>query len=70
MQIDCHDSAQYKLSWHSLAPLVKMKTISTAGGRGVVLPIMAYTGLEDSAQVGYVPFQALVGKYMKGQGFH
>ena len=47
-----------------------MKTISTAGGRGVVLPIMAYTGLEDSAQVGYVPFQALVGKYMKGQGFH
>ena len=34
MQIDCHGSAQYKLSWHSLAPLVKMKTISTAGAGG------------------------------------
>ena len=41
MQIDCHSSAKYKLSWHSLALLVKMKAISTAGG---VLPIMAYTG--------------------------
>ena len=34
MQIDCHSSAKYKLSWHSLAPLVKIKTISTAGGGG------------------------------------
>ena len=34
MQIDCHSSAQFKLSWHSLAPLVKIETISTAGGGG------------------------------------
>ena len=67
MQINCHGSTQYKLSWHSLAPLVKMKTISTAGG---VLPIMAYTGGGGEAPPKEVPFQALVGKYMKGQGFH
>ena len=47
-----------------------MKTISTAGGGGVVLPIMAYTRGGYSAQEGYVPIQALVSKYMKGQGFH
>ena len=47
-----------------------MKTISTAGGGGGVLPLMASTGGGDSAQEGYVPFQALVGKYMKGQGVH
>ena len=68
MQIDCHISAQHKLSWHSLAPLVKMKTISTAGGGGVVLPIVAYTG--GRLRPRGVPFQALVGKYMKGQGFY
>ena len=67
MQIDCYGSAQYKLSWHSLAPLVKIKTISTAGGR-VVLPIMAYTG--ERLHPRGVPFQALVGEYMKGQGFY
>ena len=45
-----------------------MKTISTAGGG--VLPIMAYTGGGGEAPPKEVPFQALVGKYMKGQGFH
>ena len=67
MQIDCYGSAQYKLSWHSLEPLVKIKTISTDGG-GVVLPIMAYTGGRIHPRG--VPFQALVGEYMKGQGFY
>ena len=42
MQIDCHGSAQYKLSWHSSAPLVKIKTIRTTGGRGGGTP---YNGL-------------------------
>ena len=48
-----------------------MKTISATGGGGgdgVVLPIMAYTG--GRLRPRGVPFQALVGKYMKGQGFH
>ena len=69
MQINCHGSAQYKLSGHSLASLVKVKTISTAGGEGmVVLSIIAYMG--GRLRPRRVPFQALVGKYMKGQGFH
>ena len=68
MQIDCHISAQYKLSWHSLAPLVKMKTISTAGGGGGVTPYSGLYGGEAPAKRG--TFQALVEKYMKGQGFY
>ena len=71
MQIDCYGSAQYKLSWHSLEPLVKIKTISTAGvggGGGGVLPIMAYTG--GRLHPRGVPFQALEGEYMKGRGFY
>ena len=45
-----------------------MKTISTAGGGGT-----PYNGLYrggGEAPPKEVPFQALVGKYMKGQGFH
>ena len=34
----------------------------------MVLPIMAYMG--GRLRPRGVPFQALVGKYMKGQGFH
>ena len=47
-----------------------MKTISTAGagGGGVILPIMAYTG--GRLHPRGVPFQALVGEYMKAQRFH
>ena len=45
-----------------------MKTISTDGGGGT--PYNGLYGGGDSAQEGYVPFQALVGEYMKGQGFH
>ena len=68
MQIDCHGSAQYKLSWHSLAPLVKMKTISTAGGGGGGTPYDGRYG--GRLRPRGVPFQALVGEYMKGQEFH
>ena len=68
MQIDCYGSAQYKLSWHSLEPLVKIKTISTAGGGGGGTP---YNGLYGGRiHPRGVPFQALVGEYMKGQGFY
>ena len=34
----------------------------------MILPIVAYTG--GIFRPRGVPFQALVGKYMKGQGFH
>ena len=48
-----------------------MKTISTAGGGGGGTPYNGlYPGGGYSAQEGYVPIQALVSKYMKGQGFH
>ena len=53
MQIDCYGSAQYKLSWRSLEPLVKIKTISTAGGEGGT----PYNGLSrggGSTQEGYL----------------
>ena len=46
-----------------------MKTISTAGGGGVVLPIMAYTGGGGgSAQEGYL-FRLKEINIWKGKGF-
>ena len=53
MQIDCYGSAQYKLSWRSLEPLVKIKTISTAGGGGT--PYNGLYGGEDPPKRGTFP---------------
>ena len=55
MQIDCYGSAQYKLSWHSLEPLVKIKTISTAGGGGGGTPYNGLYGGEGPPKRGTFP---------------